>query len=91
MALRGNLRDFTITQLLNLINLASKTGTLVIDGVSEQAYVSFNGGKLAFARIGQEDNLLATILHRAKKLLDFHLQPDPHSTVRGLIKNWGCC
>ena len=68
MALRGNLRDFTITQLLNLINLASKTGTLVIDGASEQAYVSFNGGKLAFARIGQEDNLLATILHRAKKL-----------------------
>ena len=31
MALRGNLRDFTITQLLNLINLAHKTGTLVID------------------------------------------------------------
>ena len=28
MALRGNLRDFTITQLLNLVNLAQKTGTL---------------------------------------------------------------
>ena len=37
MALRGNLRDFTITQLLNLINLAQKTGTLVVDGPSEQA------------------------------------------------------
>jgi len=68
MALRGNLRDFTITQLLNLINLAGKTGTLVIDGASDQAYVAFNQGKLAFARIGQEDNRLATILHRAKKL-----------------------
>ena len=32
MALRGNLRDFTVTQLLNLINLAQKTGTLVVDG-----------------------------------------------------------
>ena len=31
MALKGNLRDFTITQLLNLINLARKTGALVID------------------------------------------------------------
>lgn len=30
MALQGNLRDFTTTQLLNLINLARKTGTLTI-------------------------------------------------------------
>jgi hypothetical protein len=68
MALRGNLRDFTITQLLNLINLASKTGTLIVDGPTEQAYLSFREGKLAFARIGQDDNRLATILHRANKL-----------------------
>ena len=50
MALRGNLRDFTITQLLNLINLASKTGTLILDGPSEQAHISFREGKLAYAR-----------------------------------------
>jgi hypothetical protein len=68
MALRGNLRDFTITQLLNLINLAGKTGTLVLDGPSEQAYVSFREGKLAYARIGQEDSGLAAILHKASKL-----------------------
>ena len=68
MALRGNLRDFTITQLLNLINLAHKTGTLVIDGPSEQAYVSFRDGKLAYARVGQEDGTLATVLHRANRL-----------------------
>ncbi|HAX69761.1 MAG TPA: hypothetical protein DCY14_09155, partial [Anaerolineae bacterium] len=59
MALRGNLRDFTITQLLNLINLASKTGTLVVDGSSEQAYVSFREGKLAYVRIGKDDGSLA--------------------------------
>jgi hypothetical protein len=41
MALRGNLRDFTITQLLNLINLAGKTGTLIVDGPAEQAYISW--------------------------------------------------
>jgi hypothetical protein len=68
MALRGNLRDFTITQLLNLINLAHKTGTLVIDGPSEQAYISFREGKLAYARVGQEDGTLATVLHRANRL-----------------------
>ncbi len=68
MALRGNLRDFTITQLLNLINLAQKTGTLVVDGPSEQAYISFREGKLAYAKIGAEDNGLAAVLHKANKL-----------------------
>ena len=68
MALRGNLRDFTVTQLLNLINLAQKTGTLVVDGPSEQAYVSFRQGKLAYARIGQDDGSLASVLHKANKL-----------------------
>ena len=68
MALRGNLRDFTITQLLNLINLANKTGTLVVDGASEQAFVSFREGKLAYARIGKEDGSLASVLHKANKI-----------------------
>jgi hypothetical protein len=68
MALRGNLRDFSVTQLLNLINLAQKTGTLIVDGPAEQAYVSFRQGKLAYARIGTEDGSLATILHEAHKL-----------------------
>lgn len=68
MALRGNLRDFTVTQLLNLINLASKTGTLVLDGPSEQAYIAFRDGKLAYARVGKEDGSLALILHKANKI-----------------------
>ncbi len=68
MALRGNLRDFTITQLLNLINLASKTGTLVVDGASEQAFISFREGKLAYARVGKEDGSLAAVLHKANKI-----------------------
>ena len=68
MALRGNLRDFTVTQLLNLINLAQKTGTLIVDGPSEQAHVSFREGKLAYARIGQDDGGLASVLHKANKL-----------------------
>jgi hypothetical protein len=68
MALRGNLRDFTVTQLLNLINLAGKTGTLIVDGPAEQAYVSFREGKLAYARIGKEDGSLALVLHKANKI-----------------------
>ncbi len=68
MALKGNLRDFTITQLLNLINLARKTGTLVVEGPTEMVMVSFRDGKLAYAQAGSEDNSLATILYRANKL-----------------------
>jgi hypothetical protein len=68
MALRGNLRDFTITQILNLINLARKTGTLVIEAPGETAQVAFRDGKLAYARIGEEDNRLASILHKMHKI-----------------------
>lgn len=68
MALRGNLRDFTVNQLLNLINLAQKTGTLILDGPSDQASVAFRNGKLAYARIGNEDGGLATILNQSNKL-----------------------
>lgn len=68
MALKGNLRDFTITQLLNLINLARKTGTLIVEGPTEAISVSFRDGKLAYAWAAREDNSLVTILYRAKKL-----------------------
>ncbi len=68
MALKGNLRDFTITQLLNLINLARKTGTLMVEGPNEKVWISFKEGRLAYAQVGQEDNSLATILYKAKKI-----------------------
>ncbi len=68
MALKGNLRDFTITQLLNLINVAQKTGTLVVERPSEKILVSFREGKAAFARTGQEDSSLANVLYRANKI-----------------------
>lgn len=68
MALKGNLRDFTITQLLNLINLARKTGTLVIEGPTDTARVMFREGKLSFAQYSQEDTSLASILQRANKI-----------------------
>lgn len=68
MALKGNLRDFTISQLLNLINLAQKTGTLVIEGPNQSAWVSFREGKLAYAQVGEEENDLVSVLFRANML-----------------------
>jgi len=70
MALKGNLRDFSTTQLLNLINLAKKTGTLVVEGPNQAARLSFRNGKLIYAQLGQEDGNLTSILHKAGKLSD---------------------
>ena len=67
MALKGNLRDFSTTQLLNLINLARKTGTLAIDTRDNNARLSFKEGKLIYATLGQ-DVRLAAILHRSGKI-----------------------
>ncbi|MFH2039323.1 MAG: DUF4388 domain-containing protein [Chloroflexota bacterium] len=68
MALRGNLRDITFTQILNLINLAKKTGILIVEGPGETAQVSFREGKLVFAQIEREESNLAIVLNKAKKL-----------------------
>lgn len=68
MALKGNLRDFTVTQLLNLVNLACKTGTLVIEGSADVAKITFNEGKLVYAQMDHLDNSLAGILRRSKKI-----------------------
>ena len=68
MALKGNLRDFSITQLLNLINLARKTGMLHIRGPEAAAEIYFREGKLAYAALSHEPNDLATVLYRDKKL-----------------------
>lgn len=68
MALKGNLNEFSLTQLLNLISLANKTGTLVVEGKNEAARVFFREGKLAYAQFGQEDNSLIGILRNTNRI-----------------------
>ncbi len=48
MALKGNLSDTSVIQLLNLIHLARKTGRLVLEREGETARVAFRQGKLAW-------------------------------------------
>lgn len=64
MALKGNLREFSFIQLLNLINLAKKTGALYIEGPSEISKVIFREGKIAYAVIGQDSTTLLKILSK---------------------------
>ncbi len=68
MALKGNLRDFSFTQLLNLIHLARKTGTLAIDVKSNAARVAFREGKLVYATTSGTDGRLVGILVRSGRI-----------------------
>lgn len=68
MAMKGNLRDFSVTQLLNLINLAQKSGSLNVEGTNGAVTVFFTGGKLSYAQVGANDNSLVSILHQSDKL-----------------------
>lgn len=70
MALKGNLQDFSTTQLLNLINLARKTGTLAIDTRNAQSRLCFKEGKLIYAALDGKGEPLAVVLHRAGKLTE---------------------
>ena len=68
MALKGNLRDFSFTQLLNLVNVAQKTGTLVVERPQEQVFISFREGKLSYAHNGSGPANLTMVLYHTKKL-----------------------
>jgi hypothetical protein len=68
MALKGNLRDFSTTQLLNLIHLARKTGALTIQVQPGVTALFFKEGKLIYATNTGRDGHLASALARAGKL-----------------------
>jgi hypothetical protein len=70
MALKGNLRDFSTTQLLNLINLAHKTGTLTVGTRDTQARLCFREGKLIYATMDGQGDHLAAMLQRAGKITE---------------------
>jgi hypothetical protein len=74
MALKGNLRDFSFSQLLNLISLAKKTGTLQVHGPEKESSISFESGKLSYAQSSKLDNGLAAVLLRNEKLSDKQYQ-----------------
>jgi DNA-binding MarR family transcriptional regulator len=74
MALKGDLKDFTTTQLLNLVSLAHKTGTVIFgptqQGEPNRALMAFRDGKLMMAAIGDQNHYLVNVLNRTGKLSD---------------------
>ena len=74
MALKGKLEDFGVTQLLNLINLARKTGTLYIAGSEKEAYLCFREGRLIYVSMAGVDDYLPVILQRAGIFTEDHVR-----------------
>lgn len=86
MALKGNLRDFSLHQLLNLINLAHKTGALLVkpetvpsasNGHSAPASLYFREGRLIHAAFDGKPARLTDILVQVGRL-----SPEQAQTVR---------
>ncbi len=68
MALKGNLKDFSTTQLLNLVNLAHKTGKLSLDNTNQNALLYFKEGRLIHASTNEDEGHLAAMLFKVGKL-----------------------
>jgi len=68
MALKGRLQDFSTAQLLNLINLARKSGKLDLSNPSQGAYLFFKEGRLIHASTNMEEGHLAAMLFKVGKL-----------------------
>jgi len=72
MALKGYLRDFSLTQLLNLVSLANKTGELRLEGQGGTAGLYFRDGQLIDAGLNnnREKDSLLTLLQKSGKITE---------------------
>ena len=79
MALKGNLRDVGLNQLLNLIYLAHKTGALTVQNGSGagKARLYFKEGRLIHAAVDGQNARLTDVLVKVGKLT-----PDQAKAVR---------
>jgi len=68
MALKGKLRDFNTTQLLNLVSLAKKTGSMTFETDADSARLFFRDGKLIHASTRSNKGRLADILYAVDKI-----------------------
>ncbi len=84
MALKGNLRDVGLNQLLNLIYLAHKTGALTVQndaGSAGKARLYFKEGRLIHAALDGQEARLTDVLVKVGKLT-----PDQARAVRSRAK-----
>jgi hypothetical protein len=74
MALKGNLKDFSLTQLLNLIRLARKTGDLIVEESGGPLHVFCQDGRLTFLARDGRKTPLAEVMVKAGRVTDEELK-----------------
>ncbi len=62
MALEGNIEDFSVAEIIQVIGMGRKTGTLVIEGAREQVSIYFKDGKAVYANPVYQREQLGNIL-----------------------------
>src|SRR5438552_3339150 len=86
MALQGNLRDFSATEILQLLGMQQKTGCLLLERASECVLIFVNDGRIVSTRrpgMAPDDPLL-------KFLLKVHrLSHDQHLGIASIQKESG--
>lgn len=80
MALKGRLRDINLTQFLNLVKLARKTGALTISGPQGRVELYFKEGKVIHASLNGDGDL-ASLLIKTGRL--------PENRVQALVRQLG--
>lgn len=75
MALEGTLRDFSLSDILQLISLQRKTGLLTLKSADDAVTLGFDEGKLVSAESAAKrmDTRLGTVLVKTRRLSTEHL------------------
>ncbi|MFQ6000990.1 MAG: DUF4388 domain-containing protein, partial [Anaerolineae bacterium] len=87
MALRGSLKDFSLTQLLNLVSLAKKTGALTLGEGNSQASLYFREGMLVHVSLDGQASNLRNLLERVGKINEARSRLLPQEARSD--KEWG--
>lgn len=86
MALQGSLRDFSATEILQLIGMQQKTGCLLLEHASERVLLFVHEGRIVSTRLpgmAADDTLL-------KFLLDIHrLSEEQHRGIASIQRESG--
>lgn len=68
MSLEGNLKDFSLIEVIKLVNMGKKTGRLKLASEGRSASIWFDEGRVAFAESPMEQGTILERLVRDRKL-----------------------
>lgn len=75
VALQGSFSSFKLTDVLTLLSMSRKSGTLAIASGDQTSFVTFVNGSLVYAGSNQEKLRLSAILLRKKKITRDQFEP----------------